>query len=98
MLAGTWRADDWEPSGKLDENRPRLIARRLPLFALGWLLTTGLWGLVLVLDSRLAVVPATLLFVFQLGVLMLAIAICHHGASPKRIPVVALAACVLLSL
>src|ERR1700693_6002664 len=97
MLAGTWRAGDWEPSGSLD-HAPRVIARRLTLFAVGWLLATGLWGLVLVLDSRLAFVPATLLFVFQLGVLITAIAICHHGGNPARIPIIALAACVLLSL
>ena len=98
MLAGTWRAGDREPFRSLDHARPGLIARRLPLFALGWLLTTGVWGLVLVLDSRLTVLPATFLFVFQLGVLITAIAICHHGARPARIPVVALAACILLSL
>ncbi len=98
MLAGTWRAGDREPFRSLDHARPGLIARRLPLFALGWLLTTGVWGFVLVLDSRLTVLPATFLFVFQLGVLITAIAICHHGARPARIPVVALAACILLSL
>src|SRR5437773_4080530 len=98
MLAGTWRAGDREPFRSLDHARPGLIARRLPLFALGWLLTTGVWGLVLVFDSRLTVLPATFLFVFQLGVLITAIAICHHGARPARIPMVALAACVLLSL
>ena len=98
MLAGTWRAGDREPFRSLDHARPGLIARRLPLFALGWLLTTGVWGGVLVLDSRLTILPATFLFVFQLGVLITAIAICHHGARPARIPVVALAACILLSL
>jgi len=82
----------------LERARPGLIVNRLPLFALGWLLTTVVWGFVLVLDSRLAIFPATLLFVFQLGVLITAIAICHHGARPARIPIVALAACVLLSL
>jgi hypothetical protein len=96
MLGATWRAGRWE--APLDRARPQLIARRLPLFAAGWLLATAVWGLILVLDARLAVFPATLLFVFQLGVLIAAIAICHHGARPARIPVVALAACVLLSL
>jgi len=98
MLAATGRAGHLDLSTALERARPRLIARRLPVFAAGWLLTTVIWGMVLVLDARLAVFPATLLFIFQLGVLITAIAICHHGARPARIPVVALAACVLLSL
>jgi len=90
----------WEGqrSGMLDRERPSLITRRLPLFATGWLFTTAVWGLVLVRHARLTVLPATFLFMFQLGVLIAAIAMCHHRARPARIPVVALAACLLLGL
>jgi PAS domain S-box-containing protein len=52
----------------------------------------------LVLESRLRVFPATLLFVFQLGVLIAAIAICHSGASRSRVPLVVLAAFVLIAM
>jgi PAS domain S-box-containing protein len=38
------------------------------------------------------------LFVFQLGVLIAAIAICHSGASAARAPLVVLAACLLIAL
>ena len=75
-----------------------LITRHLPLFAVGWLTTTLAWGLALILESRLSIFPATVLFVFQLGVLIAAIAICHSGASTSRVPLVALAACVLLAM
>src|SRR3990172_9190668 len=96
MLAATWNAG--QSTGALDRDPPRLMARRLSVFALGWLTSTLAWGLVLVLQSRLPVFPATLLFIFQLGVLLAAIGVCHYGASKARIPVVALAACVLLAL
>jgi PAS domain S-box-containing protein len=74
------------------------IVRHLPLFAVGWLTTTVAWGLALILESRLSLFPATLLFVFQLGVLIAAVAICHSGASGARAPLVVLAACLLIAL
>lgn len=74
------------------------IVRHLPLFALGWLTTTVAWGLTLILQSRLSLLPATVLFVFQLGVLIAAVAICHSGASRARAPLVVLAACLLIAL
>src|SRR5690348_12798247 len=68
MLAATGNAGDFDVSA-LERARPELVARRLPVFAVGWLVTTAVWGFVLILDARLTVLPATLLFIFQLGVL-----------------------------
>ncbi len=95
-LAARWGSSEFPSS---PEQAPtRLIARHLPLFAVGWLGTTLAWGLTLVLEARLPVFPAMVLFVFQLGVLIAAIAICHAGGSTKRVPLVVLGACVLLGL
>jgi PAS domain S-box-containing protein len=46
--------------------RRRLMLRRLPLFAIGWLATTLAWVLVLVVESRRVVMPGILTFAGQL--------------------------------
>ncbi len=86
------------PSVALENGRHKLLARRLSLFAIGWITTTFAWGVTLTVESRVALFPAAALFTFQLGVLIAAIAICHSNGSTARVPLVVLAACVLLGI
>src|SRR6266481_4239690 len=59
--------------------RRRLMRRRLPLFAIGWLATTLVWVLVLVVESRSVVVPGVVTFA---GQLLLLVAVAGGGAEP----------------
>jgi PAS domain S-box-containing protein len=86
------------PSVAVEKERQQLLTRRLYLFTIGWITTSLAWGVTLSVESRLAVFPAALLFTFQLGVLIAAIAICHSKGSTARVPLVVLAACVLLGI
>jgi PAS domain S-box-containing protein len=80
----------------LEYARRRLIVRRLPLFAFGWLATTLMWLLVLAIAAHVTLLAATVTLVCQIVVLAAAIAICRRDPVAPRVTAAAVLTCVLL--
>jgi PAS domain S-box-containing protein len=80
----------------LERAHHRLIARRLPRFAAGWLATTLAWAVVLVLQRRGVSLPALAALACQVVALRAAHGACRRDPAAPRVPVVVAATCVLL--
>ncbi len=77
--------------------RRRLIARRLPLFALGWLCAMGLWLVVFTVESRLTLL-AVLVVSLQAALLLVVFAVCRANPGAPRVLTLANATCALLGI
>ena len=89
-------ADD-DAARELTAAHRALIARRLPLVALGWLGLGVLMRSGLILQSVLAPGPAIVSLALQAVVFALAIALCRADPSAQRVVPIAFVSCALLS-
>jgi len=94
-MHGDGARPDHSPTA-LEYARRRLIVRRLPLFAFGWLATTLMWLLVLAIAAHVTLLAATLTLVCQIVVLAAAIAICRRDPLAPRVTAAVVLMCVLL--
>src|SRR6266436_10028413 len=76
--------------------RRRLMRRRLPLFAIGWLATTLVWVLVLVVESRSVVVPGVVTFAGQLLLLVAVAAGTRRSPTDDGVRALLVIACIAL--
>jgi len=72
------------------------MRRRLPLFAIGWLATTLVWVLVLVVESRSVVVPGVVTFAGQLLLLVAVAAGTRRSPTDDGVRALLVIACIAL--
>jgi len=86
------RSSDWQGL------RWRLLADRLPLFALVWSVILVLWMAVYALEARLVALPAIALVVCQATILWLAIVLARRDPGARRVRVIAVVAGALIGI
>ena len=90
------RGDDRPDPSPVARAHRHAVVRRLPLFAVCWLVTTAAWDVVLVLEALLTPSGALLLLALRLAIVLGTIAVCRaHREAPWIIPVV-IALCMVL--